>query len=146
MAEEKKEEKTIVSDADIKAIEADIAKAQNNINTKEVDEKIKQVKEETKKEVIKEITEKQKLEEIEKQNAELKKQLEEKEKTFKESFTNLKSKVDDLVTSKATIEVADPFTEPNVSDKIDKMSDEEIDKIEEESKRAFFGVDYDERG
>ena len=138
--------KDTLTEEEKKQVDADIDNAKKELVSKDVEDKIEQVKQETKEQVTKELETKQRMDELQKQNETLQKQLEDKEKGFAESFDKLKTKVDDMVTSKAEVKVEDPFKEPDTAAKeIDKMSDEELDKIEERSGREFLGDAYDDR-
>jgi len=131
-------------DKELAEINADIEKAKSSLVSKGTEELIQKAKEEAKKEAEKEFAVNQRIKEIETQKAELQKKLEDKEKSSAEELEKLKSKVNELVSSRASIQVQDPFKKPE-NQNTDFMSDEKISQIEVASARAFWGDDaYDD--
>jgi TolA-binding protein len=149
MSEDKKETKSITKE-DVEQIEKDIQDAKSSLVSKEVDMKLEEMKTKAKEEALAEIEMQNKLREQEEQNRKLQEQLEAKEKEAAEKLNSLQQKVDEMVGSKAAFQPVDPFkNEPHQSTEgvpdVKRMSDEQVDDIEMESARAFFGDELDER-
>ena len=146
MAEEKEQKLT---EDDLKAIDKDIDTAKASLDQ----DTLKKVREEAKAEVEKEMVAKKELEDKDSKIADLQKRLEESTKNSAEALDKLKSKVDEMVTSKQVMQPKDPFTpaqgqttnaqgNPNMN--ADNLTDKEVDRIEVESGKAFFGEEkYD---
>jgi uncharacterized protein YhaN len=136
----------VLTEEEKNQINRDIDDARSKIVSRDVDAKIQQAKEEARREAEKELGMKQKLDELEKAKKELESKMETKEKEYAESFGKLKTKVDELVSSKAPIQMENPFSAPQAgAQAIDRMTDDQIEKIEDSSAREFFGPDYDDR-
>jgi len=137
-----------ISEEEQKAIEADIAKARSSLVSKEMEERLERVKQEATAQATKEAEIKHQLEESQRKQKELEEQMRNKEAEYAKSFDALKSKVDEMTSSKAPVNIQDPFKQPtngtNPND-VDSWDDEKVDQVEEESARAFFGDGYDER-
>jgi multidrug efflux pump subunit AcrA (membrane-fusion protein) len=130
-------------DKELAAINADIASAQSALVSKGTEELIQKAREEARKEAEKEFLVNQRIKEIETQKAELQKRLEDKEKASAEELDKLKTKVNELVSSRASIQVQDPFRNPVNTGQ--ELSEEKITQIEVASARAFWGDDaYDD--
>ena len=124
-----------ISKEDIDAINKDIDDAKDKLVSKETDEKIEKAKAEAKAEAEKEFYLSQKAKELEEENKKLKEQMEAKEKEAAEKLTELTNKVNDYVESKAVISNDNPLDKVNAD--VEKLDDEEIAKIEDESFKAF---------
>ena len=149
MAEDEKveEPKVNLSKEDIDAINRDIDNVKSKLVSKETQDVISKAKEEAKAEALKEVEIQRKIEELEKEREELAKAKEDQEKLANEELSKLKTKVDELTTSKQTIASEDPFVKkPEMSQEVDKWSDDKVKQIEEESARRLFGEDWDNRG
>lgn len=123
------------------AINKDIKSAKDSLVSKDTEAKIQAAKEEAKKEAEKEFQTNQKLQELEEQNKKLQEEKENKEKEAAEKISKIQSKVDELISSKAPVNKDDPFSNGEGNDKkgIDQWTDEEVNKLEEEHAKAFFG-------
>jgi len=146
MSADVKEDKVTITKEELTSIEKDIADAKAKLVSKDTQEAITKAKEEGKEQATKEAELQKKAEEAEKKTEELQKQLEEKEKLALEKLEKMESKINEMVSSKQIIAAQDPFnTDVAMTEKVDKMSDEEVNNLEERSARQFFGVDYDNR-
>ena len=137
-----------ISEEDKKAIDKDLADARASLVSKATQEQMDKVKAETRAEMEKELQLKKQLEEAEKSKQELQAKLAAQEKETAERLNKLQSKVDELVTSKAPVNVVDPFkAQPNVALKqqIDSWTPEQVDEFQEASAKEFFGDSYDAR-
>lgn len=141
-----KQEENTLSQEDIDSMNKDIKEAKDSLVSKETDSKLEEAKKQAKEEAKKEMEVQKKLEEQEKTNKELQEKLEAKEKEAADKLSKLQSKVDDIIGTKQAVQPADPF-QSKESGKVDvkRMSDEEINALEENSARAFFGEDFDGR-
>jgi Skp family chaperone for outer membrane proteins len=107
------------------------------------DQKVSQAREEGRKEATKELELKQQLDASAKKQAELEAQLAQTRKTAEEQLASIAKKVDEMAASKAVIVPTPPASLQNKSD-IDSWSKDKLERIEENSARAFFGSDnYD---
>jgi hypothetical protein len=127
-----------------KKILEEIQKAKASLVSKETEDKIAKAKQEERARVEQEIKEKQERESKEKELADLKAKLEQQERASADRLEALQKKVDELITSRAPIRQEDPFknetrSKPGLD--IDNMSEEELEKLEEELKRQFFKLD-----
>ena len=132
-----------MSPEDKAAIEQDIADAKSKLISKEMQQQIEEAKKQTKEELMKELETKQKLEEQDKQIATLKAEKEKQEKEAADRLDKIQARVDDIISSKASIKRDDPFKDEGSNIDVDRMSDETVDDIEEKSARAFFGEEYE---
>ena len=140
------EEKSLVSEEDKKAIEQDIADAKSKLVSKEVQAQVDKVKADTRAEVEKEAALKAQLEKQAAEIAQLKADKERQEKDAAERLNKIQAKVDEMVSSKAPVNMQDPFRAPSgAGSVVDTWNDDKVDSIEEESARKFFGESYDDR-
>ena len=131
---------------DIDAINKDIEDAKSSLISKETDMKIEEMKKQAKEEAMKELEVQRKLEEQERMNKELQEKLNEKEKEASERLSRLQAKVDELASTKQAMKPADPFQVQEAGKiNIKSLSEDDINDIETNSARAFFGEDLDER-
>lgn len=128
------------SEEELSQITNDIKKAREGLVSKEVEQKINQVKEEAKREVEKEFLMNDKIKQAEMEKAQLQAEMEKIQKQSAEELERLKSKVDELISSKAPVKTDDPFKKhTDIKNSIDFLSDEQVSDIEEASARAFWG-------
>lgn len=122
-------------------INKDIESAKGSIVSKEVEAKIQAAKEEARKEAEKEMLVNQKIKELEETNQKLQEAKEAKEKEAAEQIEKIKAKVDELSSSKASVQQDNPFTngKDQSSRGVDNWSDTDLNKYEEEHAKAFFG-------
>jgi hypothetical protein len=120
---------------DIEAINKDIEDAKNKLVSKDTEAKILQAKEEAKKEAAKEFEVNARIKELEEDKKKLQESIELKEKEAAEKIANLAQKVNNYVESKAVINKQNSPLDKTID--LDKVSDEDIDKIEQESFNAF---------
>lgn len=147
MAEEEvKDNKPAMTQEEIDKIKADIADAENKLVSQGTQDVIAKAKEEAKAEALKEVEVQKKLEELEKEKESLVKSKEDQEKASSEELAKLKTKVDELTTSKQSIAGEDPFLKtPGLSKQVDDWSDDKVRQIEEDSARKMFGDSFDTR-
>ena len=151
MADEKQEKpvEVTLSKDELEQITNDIEKAKEQLVSKTTDQKldaIERAKLEAKEEAKKEIEDKQKQDALVAENARLQEQLQAQQKLAEEKLTDMDTKIKNMVKSKQVIASEDPFkSTPAMSDKIDQMTNDEVDTLEEQSAREFFGADYDNR-
>lgn len=149
MAEEepvKEAPKITLTKEQMEEMRRDVADAKATLVSKDTQDAIAKAKEEGADEARKEEELKQKADEATKLAEETKKRLEEQEKASSEKLEAMEKKLNDMVESKQILAAEDPFkTTPALTDKVDKMSEEEVTALEERSARQFFGVDYDNR-
>ncbi len=148
MAEDKKDEPKpnapTFTKEELDEINKDIASAKDSLVSKETQAVMEKAKEAGKEEAKQEIEAKQKIDDMAKANEELKTKLEEQEKKASEQLGKMEDKINNLVESKQVIASENPFeSKPALSDKVDKMTNEQVDEFEENSARDFFGQDYD---
>jgi Skp family chaperone for outer membrane proteins len=130
------ENKSDFNQEDIDAINKDIEDAKSKLVSKETEDKIAQAKEEAKKEAEKEFAVNQKVKELEEANQKLQEEKEAKEKEAAEKIANLAEKVNTYVESKQVVTNNEtPFGSNNTD--VEKIPDEDIEKIENESYVAF---------
>lgn len=130
------ENKSDLNQEDIDAINKDIEDAKSKLVSKETEDKIAQAKEEAKKEAEKEFAVNQKVKELEEANQKLQEEKEAKEKEAAEKIANLAEKVNTYVESKQVVTNNEtPFGSNNTD--VEKIPDEDIEKIENESYVAF---------
>lgn len=141
------EDKTTLTEEERAQIQKDMEDARKTLVSEDVESKIRQAKEEAKKEVEKELQMKAELEKAKAEAEELRKKNEEAQKQAATQLDALKKRVDEMTASRAPTSVVDPFGNPSRltdgSHPIDSLNDAEIDKLEERSAREFFGEDYD---
>lgn len=145
---ESKDESVIITDDEKKAIDKDIAEAKAALVSKDTQDQIAKAKNEAKAEAEKEFQLKKQLEDAEKAKQELQAKIAAQEKETAERLAKLQSKVDELVTSKASINVVDPFkNQPKeaLKQQVDGWSEEQVEAFQEASAREFFGDAYDAR-
>lgn len=145
---ESKDESVIITDDEKKAIDKDIAEAKAALVSKDTQDQIAKAKNEAKAEAEKEFQLKKQLEDAEKAKQELQAKIAAQEKETAERLSKLQSKVDELVTSKASINVVDPFkNQPKeaLKQQVDGWSEEQVEEFQEASAREFFGDAYDAR-
>lgn len=146
MSEEPKDLKKSLSKEEIKAIEDGISNAEKTLVSEETQSVIAKAKEEAKQEALKEVEVQKELEKRDKELQELKQKMQEQEKAASEQLQNLKKSVDDMKGSQAIVNADDPFTkQSSQGSSVDNWSEEKINDVEQDSARAFFGNDYDER-
>jgi len=132
---------------EIAQMQKDIEEAKSKLVSKDSEAIITKAKEEA----MKEIEAKQKLEAEKKAQEDKDKLIQElqakianQEKEASSKFDMLQKRLDEMATSKAVIQPQDPFaSETKSNNNIDKWSDEELRRIEEESARKFFGDDFE---
>ncbi len=139
------EEGSVLTEEEKQAIDKDLADARTKLVSQDTEDKIRKAKEEGAEAAKVEIEKQQEVDAIKKENADLKASVETKEKEAASNIEMLTKKVDDLVSSKAPVEVKDPFAEENREKTVNKLSDDEVNNIEERSAREFFGDGYDDR-
>lgn len=129
-----------LTQAELDNINKDIESAKQSLSTKSTEEIEKKIRLQLEKEFLL----KQQLQEKENKAKELEQKLQDQEKKSSETLNALKSKVDELASSKAVVPNTNPLqrasSETNI---VDKMSPEQIEDIEQESARAFFGPTWD---
>ena len=151
MADEKQDKpvEVTLSKDELEQITNDIEKAKEQLVAKSADQKldaIERAKLEAKEEAKKEIEDKQKQDALVAENARLQEQLQAQQKLAEEKLTDMDTKIKNMIESKQVIASEDPFkSTPAMSDKIDQMTNDEVDTLEEQSAREFFGADYDNR-
>jgi DNA uptake protein ComE-like DNA-binding protein len=136
-----------LSPEDIAQMQKDIDEAKSKIVSKDTEAIIQKAKEEA----MREIEAKQKLEaerkaqeEKDKLIQELQAKIANQEKEASTKFEMLQKRLDEMATSKAVVTPQDPFaSETKSAINIDKWSDEELRRVEEESARKFFGDDFE---
>lgn len=127
-----------LTDDDIKAINDDLKATKESFVSTETD-KIKA-------DVKKEFEVQKELEEAQKAKEELEKKLQQKEQDTAKKFEEFQNKIDNMISSKATIVSENPFeTKESMSNEVDKWSEDKVNEFEEKSARAFFGSSYDTR-
>jgi len=125
---------------------AQIDKELNALKTKVSGDAVSKAKEEGRQEALKEAEIKRQLEDKDKKLAELESSIQKQRELAESSIKDMQEKINKMATSKSFVEVKDPFAEQGERARgfnPDKLTDEEIRRIEEESARAFFGPDYD---
>jgi len=125
---------------------AQIDKELESLKSKVSGDAVSKAKEEGKAEAMKEMEIKRQLEEKDKKLIELESSIQKQKELAESSIKDMQEKINKLATSKLPADLKDPFTEQgsrSAGFNPDKLSDEEIRRIEEESARAFFGPDYD---
>jgi chromosome segregation ATPase len=107
---------------------------------------VAKAKQEGRLEALKEAEIQKKLEEKDRRLQELENSLAQQKELAEKGLKEMQEKINNLATSKGGISIKDPFSEKGTRAEgfnPDKLTDEEIRRIEEESARAFFGPDYD---
>ena len=145
MSEQETQPPAVLSEEEVKQLQQDITAAKNNVVSEETQKIIEAEREKARKDALQEAEAKKAIEDKEREIAELKKAQEQKEKEAAQKYDALQSKVDELIASKAVTQKDDPFTNNQPQVDVDKMSDDQVNKIEEESARLFLGEDYDSR-
>jgi len=130
---------------DIKEMEEAIKKARESLVSKTTEEEIKKAADKAREDALKEAETNKILEEKEKEVEELKAKQLESERRTAEQLEEMKKKMNDLVESKATVNVNDPFLNNNTQPgkvPIKDLTDEQVDDLEEKAARDFFGDTY----
>lgn len=107
---------------------------------------VAKAKQEGRLEAMKEADIQRKLDEKDKKLQELETSLAHQKELAERGLKDMQEKINNLATSKGGINIKDPFSEKGARAEgfnPEKLSDEDIARIEEESARAFFGPDYD---
>lgn len=141
------DEQVVTSQEELKQIEADIQKARDSIVSKETSALIAKAKEEAKKEAEKEFLTNSKIKELEDEKEKLRQEQVNKEREAATQLEALKKKVDELTSSKAPINFKDPFRpagsqQNNNQGQSLNLTEEQINNIEFESGKAFFGDEF----
>jgi hypothetical protein len=134
MAEEPKQD-------DMDSLSKDIEQASAMLVAKERDAVADKAREEGRKEAEREFQLNQQLEEQAKKMKELEEQLAKTRGTAEEQLSAIKTKVDEMASSKAVLSKAPPMS--GVSADVERLNDKQLDMIEVRSAKAFFGPDYD---
>lgn len=131
MADEKKTEE--VTPEELEALNKDIESATKNFVSAEVQKKIEEAKAQAKAEAEKDFNVQQRIKELEAEKERLAKEKEEQEKKAAEELSSLKSKVDAVISSKATIASQNPFKSEGAA----SFTDDEANVIERASFEAL---------
>jgi len=136
MAEDNKEQ---ITKEELEQLNKDLDSAKSNIVSNEVTKKIEEAKEEAKKEAEKEFITNQRIKDIEEEKKQLQSKQEEAEKKAAEEIEALKTKVNEMISSKSSISQEDPFSKEggNADSSIESLSDEDTDAIEKRSMDMF---------
>jgi len=147
MSEETKpEEKEALTEDDLLELKKETERLKASLIGDSTNELVSKTKEDTRAQVEKEMELKQKLEEQERANTELQAKLDKQKEESASKFDDLTGKLDSLIASKQVISKQDPFGSAPPEDSkvaIENLSDEQVDSIEDNSAREFFGSDYD---
>jgi hypothetical protein len=125
---------------------AQIDKELNALKTKVSGDAVSKAKEEGRQEAFKEAEIKKQLEDKDRKLVELENSIQKQKEIAETSLKEMQEKINKMATSKAYMDIKDPFSEQGERAQgfnPDKLTEEEIRRIEEESARAFFGPDYD---
>ncbi len=128
-------------------IQEDIKNAQKNLVSEATQQQIDNAKKLAREEALKEVETKKILEEKDKEIEKLKQEQVAKETKTAEILAKMQKQIDDSISSKANVQVNDPFdnnNQPSGSQglTIDSISDEQIDDMEERAAEQFFGDSY----
>lgn len=139
-------EKPKVDPKQLEKIDEELNKARRELVSTETQSAIDKAREEARAQALQEAEVKKQLEEKEKEIAAMKKRIEDQEKNSAEKLQMFQKSIDEMKESQAIVNVKDPFKEGGKSTlDPEKMSDEEINRIEMNSGRQFFGPEFDER-
>lgn len=144
MTEDAKPEpkKDPVSQDEIDAIKKDIEAATQSLGNKNTNDAVEKALKEERARLEREFELQKKLEEQERKAKELEAKLAEQQKKAEESLTQLRTKVDEMVSSKQVINT-DPALRPPAGLNANRYSDSDINLIEENAARQFLGPAYD---
>ncbi len=128
-------------------IQEDIKNAQKDLVSDATQQQIDNAKKLAREEALKEVETKKILEEKDIEIARLKQEQVLKETKTADTLTKMQKQIDDSITSKANVQVNDPFdnnNQPSGSQglTIDSISDAQIDDMEERAAEQFFGESY----
>ena len=133
------DDKDKLSADEITAINKDIEDAKSKLLTNN-DSLASKIRED----IMRELELKRQIEDSSKKNKELEDKLKEQETKAAETLNALKIKVDELTSSKAVVTNGSPIKTPqDVGHPADKLDDNQVELIEQESARAFFGPTWD---
>lgn len=147
MSEKEQNEGKSFTKEELEAIQQDIEEAKKNITKKEHPVDVENLKKDIEAKVKKEYEMSKQLEDAQKAKADLEKQLKEVNEQSEKRLGELTKKVDELAESKAVIDKT-PFDKndaPNLESKeykmkrVDEMKEQELEELEEEAGREFFG-------
>lgn len=132
-----------LSQEELSALKKDIESAKSVLSSKEAEDKLQKAKEEGRLEAEKELRLQQALETEKSKAIELEKKLKDKELESAKQLEALQKRVDDIVSSKGVISNSSVNTGGHP---VDKLTEEQVNRVEENSARAFFGPAYDRYG
>lgn len=133
-----------ITPEELEQIKKDIADAKGNLVGKELQDEIAKAKEEARKEAEEQLKREQELKELQDSKAKAEEALKKQQEEANSRLEALQSKVDELSGSKNIASDNNPFKEPKSSGfNVDDLTDQDINKIEENSLREFLGADYD---
>ena len=129
---------------ELDAIQRDIESAKSSLISDEAKQQIQRAREEAKKEAEAQFLVNQKIKEQEALIEQLKQEKIQKEQEFNEKFQSMESKINDMVSSKAPVNVENPFKQPGDSKPVsaETMSDDMINDIEKASGEQFLGDEF----
>jgi small-conductance mechanosensitive channel len=121
-------------------LEKDIQEVKQSLSSKDKEEAVKAAKEEGRKEAEKDAQLKETLSSYEKSQKELEQKLKQQQEDGMKQLEELKGKLNEMAESKAHVEPKNPFVDESTDSqaRVDSMSDDDLDAIEEASKQAFF--------
>ena len=133
-----------ITPEELEQIKKDIAAAKGNLVGKELQDEIAKAKEEARRETEERLKREQELKELQESKAKAEEALKKQQEEANTRLEALQTKVDELSGSKNIASGDNPFKE-NAQGKFDvnKLTDQEIEEIEENSLREFLGADYD---
>jgi len=133
------------SKEEIDAINNDIIKAKSSLISEEAKKEIENAKVQARVEAEKEFQINQKIKEQEALIEQLKQEKLNKEKEFHDKFETMESRINDMIGSKAPVNVENPFKQNNQSNQpIDPMNltEAQVSEVERASAEAFFGDSF----
>lgn len=133
----KPKEQDVLNNEDLDKLEKDMDNARNTLVSKETEDKIAQAKEEAKKEAEKEFLVNQRIKELEEEKVKLAEDKAKKEEEVAKQLEEMKEKLNAAITSRAVPTANNPFNDKPSSSNIDKLSDDEVNQIEQASYLAF---------
>jgi hypothetical protein len=135
----------VLSSEELIALNKDIETAKHSLSSKETEEAIVKAREQGRLEAEKELKTNQAIQEEKARVVELEKKLKDKELEASTALSALQKRVDEMASSKGVI--SNPQNLINMGGHpVDKMTDAQVDRVEEEAARAFFGSALDRYG
>lgn len=140
------EDKPTITKEELEALNKDIDVAKSSIVSKETQEVIQKAKDDARVEAEKEFELKKQLDEQKQEADRLKAQLADNEKKAADQLEAMKTKVDAAIESQAVVQSQNPFnpheSQQSSTETVEQMSDEQVNNIEYESAKEFFGESY----